>query len=195
MGVVEALQEASVTLRGSHPRWPPPSERDYSEVERLLGRKPVGRFFVVARRNSRQGIPAVIACWPIIAPDKPMPTLFWLVDAELNYRVAQVESRGAIVAARAGVDPEKLENAHRRYRELRDGLIPSDYVGPQPRGGIGGTGSGVKCIHAHVAFEVVGGNDPVVAWVNDNFGAEIDLGNLFFDELPPGLGSLERSRG
>ncbi len=167
--------------------WPSPGPDDYRAVEKLLGRKPVGLFAVVARRGSLAGEPAVIACWPIIADIKPMPTLFWLVDPELNHKVSQLESGGVIAKARAGVDQAKLAEAHDRYRRLRDDLIPEDYRGPRPSGGIGGTASGVKCIHSHVAFEVVGGGDPVVEWLNAEVGAAIDSQGLFLCGFPPGL--------
>ena len=170
--------------------WPSPAPGDYQAVEKHLGRKPVGLFAVVARRGSISGSPAVIACWPIIADIKPMPTLFWLVDPELNHKVSQLESGGVIARARAGVDQAKLAEAHDRYRRIRDDLIPLDYLGPRPSGGIGGTASGVKCIHAHVAFEVVSGCDPVVGWLNAELDAAIDSRGLFLCEFPQGLESL-----
>ena len=44
-------------------------------------------------------------------------------------------------------------------------LIPPDHVGPRPHGGVGGTRTGLKCLHAHYAWYLAGGDDPVGAWV------------------------------
>ena len=42
---------------------------------------------------------------------------------------------------------------------------PPDHTGPRPPGGVGGTRTGVKCLHAHYAWYLAGGDDPVGAWV------------------------------
>jgi hypothetical protein len=44
---------------------------------------------------------------------------------------------------------------------------PSDraFAGPAPSGGVGGTRQGVKCLHAHYAWHLAGGDDPVGRWV------------------------------
>ena len=47
----------------------------------------------------------------------------------------------------------------------RDADIPSDHVGPRPSGGVAGTRTGVKCLHAHYAWHLAGGDDPVGRWV------------------------------
>ena len=38
-------------------------------------------------------------------------------------------------------------------------------MGPRPSGGVGGTRQGVKCLHAHLAYFLAGGDDPVGAHV------------------------------
>ncbi len=43
--------------------------------------------------------------------------------------------------------------------------IPADHVGPRPSGGVGGTRLGVKCLHAHWAWHLAGGDDPVGRWI------------------------------
>jgi hypothetical protein len=67
--------------------------------------------------------------------------------------------------AEADVDPIVLAEAHRRYAAERDAAIPADHTGPRPFGGVGGTRQGVKCLHAHYAWFLAGGDDPVGAWV------------------------------
>ena len=41
-------------------------------------------------------------------------------------------------------------------------------TGPRPSGGVGGTRQGVKCLHAHYAWHLAGGDDPVGRWIDDH---------------------------
>jgi hypothetical protein len=74
------------------------------------------------------------------------------------------------------VDAELLRLAHARYAAERDALIPVDWHGPRPQGGVGGTRNGVKCLHAHVAWWLAGGDDPVGRWVSEQ--VEIPVADL-----------------
>ncbi len=140
-----------------------PSQDDVNAVRTLLGRPPKCSFAVVVR--DAEGAPAVIANAAVAADGTPMPTRYWLLDPELRVAVAALESRGGVREAEAAVPPELLAAAHARYARERDRLVPPDYRGPVPRGGVGGTRQGVKCLHAHLAWWLVGGNDPVGGWV------------------------------
>ena len=70
------------------------SPEDVTAVGALLGREPSGRFAVVVRRPS--GEPVVIENEPHLRDGTPMPTLFWLVDPELNTLVSQLEGDGGV---------------------------------------------------------------------------------------------------
>jgi len=107
----------------------------------------------------------VIRNAPLLDDGTPMPTRFWLVDPALVTRVARVESAGGVRAAEAAVDANELQRAHDRYAAERDGALPADHEGPRPHGGVGGTRRGVKCLHAHYAWHLAGGDDPVGRWV------------------------------
>jgi hypothetical protein len=146
-----------------------PSPSDLEAVTDLLGRVPNGDFTVVVRRVD--GRPVVIANDPHLRNGEPMPTRYWLLDPEIRALVSRLESRGGVRAAEEEVDGETLRQAHVRYAEERDALISNDQVGPRPHGGVGGTRHGVKCLHAHVAWWLAGGNDPVGGWVS----RQIDL--------------------
>ena len=61
--------------------------------------------------------------------------------------------------------PAQTAAAHQRYATERDATIPRDWTAPRPSGGVGGTGKGVKCLHAHYAWHLAGGDDPVGRWV------------------------------
>ena len=95
-----------------------------------------------------------------------MPTLFWLVGRRQREAVSRLESTGGVKWAEAAVDPAELAAAHQRYARQRAAAIPSDHSGPRPSGGVGGTRAGVKCLHAHYAWFLAGGDDPVGRWVH-----------------------------
>ena len=76
-------------------------------------------------------------------------------------------STGGVREANAAVDAGELAAAHERYRAERDAAVPADRTGPRPSGGVGGTREGVKCLHAHYAWFLAGGDDPVGRWVHD----------------------------
>jgi len=137
---------------------------DRVAVAELLGRQPQGHFSVVVR-DPRTAAPMVISNAPFLDDGTPMPTRWWLVDPELLRRVSQLESTGGIRRANAEVPPDDVADAHRRYAEVRNGLIDPDHVGPRPSGGVAGTRIGVKCLHAHYAWFLAGGDDPVGRWV------------------------------
>ena len=65
--------------------------------------------------------------------------------------------------ARLARDPELaegIEEAHTAYASER-GRMAS---GAERWGGVGGTGHGLKCLHAHYAYHLAGGDDAVGAW-------------------------------
>jgi hypothetical protein len=141
---------------------------DHAAVARLLGREPLGRFSVAARRPDGQ--PMVIVNEPLLRDGSPMPTRFWLVDPDICAVVARLESHGGVKEAENEIEPALIADAHARYAQLRDVHLPVDWVGPRPSGGVGGTRQGVKCLHAHVAWWLTGGDDPVGRWVADRIG-------------------------
>ena len=139
------------------------SPHDREIVAQLLGREPNGLFAVVVRDNN--GVPVVIKNAPFLADGTPMPTLYWLCSPDALVAVSRLEAAGGVNEAEAEVDSIALENAHRQYQAERDAYIPIDHVGPRPSGGVAGTRIGVKCLHAHYAWHLAGGDDPVGRWV------------------------------
>jgi hypothetical protein len=119
---------------------------DDEAVGALLGRDPGGAFTVVVRRDD--GSPVVIANEPFLRDGTPMPTRYWLVDPDLRSRVGRLEAAGGVREAEAE----------------GDALVGAAWTGPRPSGGVGGTRQGVKCLHAHLAWWLAGGDDPVGEW-------------------------------
>ena len=143
---------------------------DRTLVAELLGRAPQGAFEVVVRH--RDGSPLVIENAPLLDDGTPMPTRWWLVGEPERTWIGRLESAGGVDGAEAAVDRAALDAAHDRYAAARDALLPPDHHGPRPSGGVGGTRRGVKCLHAHYAWWLAGGDDPVGAWVADRLSEQ-----------------------
>jgi uncharacterized protein len=138
------------------------SPDDLDVVEQLLGRPLAGRCAVVVRRLD--GRPVVIENEPHLRDGTPMPTLYWLVDAQLRDDVSRLESSSGVHRYEELVDAEHLQRTHDEYARARDAaVVRGDLV--LASGGVGGTRVGVKCLHAHLANFLVGADDPVGALV------------------------------
>lgn len=147
---------------------------DREAVTRLLGRSPQGDFEVVVRDTAGQ--PVVIRNAPLLADGTPMPTLYWLVGESESRAVGRLEAAGGVRQSEAESGAAAIAEAHRRYAAERDALIPPDHDGPRPSGGVGGTRQGVKCLHAHYAWFLAGGDDPVGRWVADRLADDDPVG-------------------
>jgi exopolyphosphatase/guanosine-5'-triphosphate,3'-diphosphate pyrophosphatase len=179
---------------------------DLEAVREQLGRDPTTPFTVVARCSG--GHPLVIRNAPYDANGDPFPTMYWLTCPEAAKAVSRLESQGWIARLneRVQLDEEfdlALEAAHRAYARERGGMAPE----ARSWGGVAGTRTGVKCLHAHYAYHLAGGVDPVGAWaageVEPIHGeprgrvAAIDQGTnsirlLVAEPLPAGIGELAR---
>lgn len=141
-----------------------PRADDVDAVRRLLGREPQGDFTVVVR--DADGFPVVLRNSPILHDGTPMPTLFWLVGKKEVAEVGRLESSGAVNRVEHELGLDAIDKVHRAYEAERSRDIPVDHVGPVPTGGVGGTRQGVKCLHAHLAYWLAGGDDPVGEWTS-----------------------------
>ncbi len=158
--VQEKEEEKGLTLNRS----------DAEQVEALLGRAPRGPCEIVVRADD--GTPRVLRNAPFLDDGTPMPTRYWLVGPDDVLRVSRLESAGGVGRAEVAVDPDELADAHRRYAAERDAAIPDGYTGHRPSAGVGGTRRGVKCLHAHYAWHLAGGDDPVGRWVAEHIEVE-----------------------
>lgn len=140
-------------------------ESDSAMVRELLGRRPRADFEVVVR--SPTGWPVVIRNAPLLDDGTPMPTLYYLVDPELRRRIGSMEADGGVKTSENEASADLLAAAHEAYALERDAMIDSGHNGPKPYGGVGGTRRGVKCLHAHYAYFLAGGKDPIGQWVAD----------------------------
>jgi len=142
-----------------------PDPDDVARVTALIGRAPRAEFIVAVRDAA--GAPQVIRNAPFLDDGTPLPTTYWLVDPALSRAVSRLEADGGVRAAQDAVDADAIAAAHARYAAERDAEIAPGHDGQRPFGGVGGTRVGVKCLHAHYAYRLAGGDDPVGAWVAD----------------------------
>lgn len=145
------------------------SAADVERVTALLGRAPQGDFDVVVRDVT--GDPVVLRNAPFLHDGTPMPTRFWLASRDHLRDVSRLEAAGGVRRAEAEIDPAEVAAVHERYARERDAAIPAHHDGPRPHGGVAGTREGVKCLHAHFAHHLAGGDDPVGRWVECNLTA------------------------
>ncbi len=146
----------------------PVSSEQKARVSELLGREPRGLADIPV--ISPEGEPMVIRVASLVE-DKPFPTLFWLVDPGLCYRIDTVEAGGLIarLQARIDADPElqaAMAEDHRRHIALREGfLAPGERARLQELGfasvledkGIGGIADfgRIRCLHTWYAAHLV----------------------------------------
>lgn len=162
---------------------------DRARVEELIGRPPQGEFTVVVRDAT--GDPIVVRNAPLLHDGTPMPTRYYLVGAELVRAVSRIEAAGGVRRAEAAIEPGAIRATHDAYRRERDAALPEGHGGPRPHGGVGGTRTGVKCLHAHLANTLAGADDPVGAWTLAELAAAgVELGGLV--PPPPDHGAASR---
>lgn len=132
---------------------------DRVAVEALLGRPPRGPSYVVVRDGGR---PVVLRTPPNLPDGTPMPTLYWLVGQEEHWAVSRLEAGGGVKQAESAVAADLVAAAHGRYAAERGRAAdPDREYEHAPSGGVGGTHEGVKCLHAHLAYHLAGGDDPI----------------------------------
>lgn len=136
---------------------------DRTVIEVQIGRPLRADSEVVARCHL--GLPVVIRVPPHLDDGTPFPTLYWLTCPLAATRIGRLEGAGGVkrMESKADADPgfaARLQAAHEAYAAERDALI-TDREAPRPTGGVGGTATGVKCLHAHYAHHAAGGDNPV----------------------------------
>jgi len=95
------------------------------QVAALLGRQPRGLEEIAVAGPA--GEPVVIRVCSLV-DDKPFPTLFWLVDPDLCYRIDQLEARGLIKQLQQRIDADpglqcSMDLDHRAHITLRESFM------------------------------------------------------------------------
>jgi hypothetical protein len=155
-----------------------------ARIAALLGREPRGLEEVAV--SGPAGEPMVIRVAPLV-DDKPFPTLFWLVDPQLSYRIDQAEAGGLIREFQQRVDNDaalqaRMDEDHRSYIRLREQYMDAavrerlkslGFADVLARKGIGGIGdfSRIRCLHTWYAAHLVVPNT-VGAMLDDWWAAQ-----------------------
>tara|TARA_R110002072_G_scaffold4245_6_gene30043 strand:+ start:55642 stop:56172 length:531 start_codon:yes stop_codon:yes gene_type:complete len=138
------------------------------QVAALLGREPRGLEAIAVAGPA--GEPRVIRVASLVE-DKPFPTLFWLVDPALCYRIDQVEATGLIAQfqQRIDADPElrsRMRQDHLAHIALRESFMSTavrqrlqalDYAEALAARGIGGIANftRIRCLHTWYGAHLV----------------------------------------
>ena len=103
---------------------------------------------------------------PLLDDGTPMPTRYWLVDPDLVAagRADRVGRRRARRGSR-GRPPTSSAPRTSATRAERDAALPPDHAGRGRTAASAARARGVKCLHAHYAYHLAGGDDPVGRWV------------------------------
>jgi hypothetical protein len=169
----------------------PISVEDRANVKALLGRTPRGLAAINVRTTT--GLPVVIQVESMVNK-KPFPTLFWLVDKQLNYSIDKLEAGGLIARFQAFIDNSdalqaELKQDHLAHIALRDELmLPAHKLALSTLGfanvfehrGIGGIENftRIRCLHTYYAGHLVVSN--TVGHLLDEYWRERDIN---FDHL------------
>lgn len=137
-------------------------------VANLLGREPRGLLDVPVVNTV--GDPVVIRVASLV-DDKPFPTMFWLVDPTLCYRIDRLEAAGVIAQLQQLIDTDPGKRAaiaadHRAHIALRRGAMSPDihqrlqalgYGDVLAGKGIGGIADfgRIRCLHTWYAAHLV----------------------------------------
>ncbi|MFK7976135.1 MAG: DUF501 domain-containing protein [Halioglobus sp.] len=140
----------------------------FSRVEALLGRAPRGLRAVPVSQPS--GEPMVIRVASLV-DEKPFPTLYWLIDPSLCYRIDQVEASGQIKRFQQEIDAQEELQASMRGDHLVHIQQRADFMSKEQRQqierlgyaevfkqkGIGGISdfTRIRCLHTWYAAHLV----------------------------------------
>jgi hypothetical protein len=139
-----------------------------AQVAALLGREPRGLEAVAVAGPA--GEPRVIRVAALV-DRKPFPTLFWLVDPDLVYRIDREEAEGLIARFQQRVDEDPalqqaLRDDHLAYIAMREQYMAPDtrrelealgFGEVLARRGVGGIAdfTRIRCLHTWYAAHLV----------------------------------------
>lgn len=146
----------------------PLTTQQIGKVAVLLGRKPRGLEDIPVTQANGQ--PMVIRVASLVE-EKPFPTLFWLIDPALCYRIDQAEANGLIKQLQETIDEspdlqQAMTEDHRAHIALRETFMSAavkqrlDELGfgeVLADKGIGGIAdfTRIRCLHTWYAAHLV----------------------------------------
>ena len=127
---------------------------DQEAVSRLIGRRPFTVYSVAVRCPG--GGPAVLSNEPVDQTGHPFPTRYWLACRRLRDAVSRLEADGGVRELESDARMhEAVLAANARHCALHAGHNIAGIADPRR----------VKCLHAHLAFSLAEGGNPVGEWI------------------------------
>ena len=142
-------------------------------VEIQLNRKVRSNIDVVARCHF--DLPVVVDVPKNLDDGTPFPTMYWLTCPMYVKKVSTLESNGMVKDLdKQLVDDKKLNKLWRKrqksYENERNKKYKSLSNTISPMGGVGGTTKSIKCLHSHLADELVSGKNVIGKVVLESVG-------------------------
>ena len=140
---------------------------------------------VQLNRNLRSDVNVVAKCHfdlPVVVDvpknlddGTPFPTMFWLTCPMYVKKVSTLESHGMVKELDKQLQSNKKLNElwskrQKSYEEERNKKYKNSMNLISPDGGVGGTLKSIKCLHSHLADELVTGLNTIGQIVLENVG-------------------------
>lgn len=122
----------------------------------MLGREPFTDYRIAVR--CPLGGPVVLENDPRDLRGRPFPTRYWLACRTLHRAISRLEADGGVRAIEDDAEMrEHVQAAHAAHQAIHAGYR------------VGGVGdpNRVKCLHAHYAFALATGGNPVGDWIRE----------------------------
>ncbi len=142
-------------------------------VEIQLNRKVRSNVNVVAKCHF--DLPVVVDVPKNLDDGTPFPTMYWLTCPMYVKKVSTLESNGMVKDLdKQLVDNKKLNKLWRKRQKSYENERNKKYKNLtntiSPIGGVGGTTKSIKCLHSHLADELVSGENVIGKVVLESVG-------------------------
>ena len=142
-------------------------------VEIQLNRKVRSNINVVAKCHF--DLPVVVDVPKNLDDGTPFPTMYWLTCPMYVKKVSTLESNGMVKDLdNQLVDNKKLNKLWRKRQKSYENERNKKYKNLSntisPIGGVGGTTKSIKCLHSHLADELVSGENVIGKVVLESVG-------------------------
>ena len=142
-------------------------------VEIQLNRKVRSNINVVAKCHF--DLPVVVDVPKNLDDGTPFPTMYWLTCPMYVKKVSTLESNGMVKNLdKQLVENKKLNKLWRKRQKSYENERNKKYKNLtntiSPIGGVGGTTKSIKCLHSHLADELVSGENVIGKVVLESVG-------------------------
>jgi len=120
-------------------------------------------------------LPVVVDVPKNLDDGTPFPTMFWLTCPMYIKKVSTLESHGMVKELDNQLNKNNMlnkswSNRQKSYEKERNKKYKNTKNSISPLGGVGGTLNSIKCLHSHLADEIVTGKNIIGKIVLENVG-------------------------